>query len=302
MILVNLKNGLKFQMTSLAFTPIKQRGTILIVVLLLVILLEVIALSYLSNQKLSIYSLENLMMTTEFKFQLDFVEKEIEKNFLSAFKDQPGASHYDVKLAHFTDMQKKLNINEFIVPENREKLISGLKKIALLEKYKYEGNIDFLISNLLTYLTMYEKYYKENSLILPFSHINDLTEMPIEKQDSDFLKKAFVVLPVLVPLNVNTMTAEGLLGIAPDISYPEAGQIIKLRDQNKPFSGIHEFSNINGISNLNLNIENLATTTQFYLMDYTIEYKTLKYHLQSLVEIITEDKNSKMVIRWRQFG
>jgi type II secretory pathway component PulK len=296
-----LKNGHKSLMNN-AYENQRQKGTILLIVLFVVAFLEVIALSYLSSQKSSIRSLENLIFSTSFKYELDAFESQIKINLIQALKDNPGESVYDLTLGRAVDYQERININNFVKSDDQEVLYNALKKIALIPEYKFNGNVDALIAKIQKYLDVYVKHYAMNPSILPFSHINDLSDMNLTTVEFDFLKKAFVVLPTLVSLNINTITAESLLSLSDELSYEEAQTLISIRDNHKPIKDSSDYFMLDGVKNKNLSEDNIVISSQFYLLDYTIEYKRLKYHLQSLAEIIPEENNSKVVIRWRQFG
>lgn len=136
--------------------------------------------------------------------------------------------------------------------------------------------------------------------LLSITEIRPLSKMTV-KLFEQLLPHVFV-LPVLVPLNVNTASAYSLMSLNPNITNDIARSIISMRENAEGFKQIEEFFALPALNDITIEADKVTVLSQFYLCRVVVNYQNVELTLYSLLRIVKAAQDYQVLVYWRSFG
>lgn len=284
----------------------RQKGTVLIVALFIMVLLEVTVGALMLYHRIEIRH-ANQYISSQKAMQLAYGGEAWSKAKIYEFyaKDEPLAEAVLPKKevsggyvkAQVMDIQGHFNLNTL----TNQNVFEGFKSMMRAISPKAGEEVDTIVQ-----LIQKKMLAGAQGGLAEFLPLFSITEIRPLQGMSDVLFNQLLphvfVLPVVVPLNVNTATEYSLMSLNPNITNDIAKTIVKMRKDARGFKQTEAFLSLPALSGIEVDSERITVLSQFYLSMVTVHYQGVELTLYSLLRVMKVDQDFNVLVYWRSFG
>jgi len=211
----------------------------------------------------------------------------------------PLDNHIGFVSGRYVDLSAKLNINNLV----NNKWHSSF--IKLLENDQLEldtEQINALISSLNSYLKVNanQKSLNQTKLQRYIVSLSELRLIPdYSKSIIESLNKHVTALPEATQLNINTVPAELISMLHPEIDFTKLDEF---RQENGRFKTVDEFMQSEIVNGADINKELFTTQSNYFLVESVVELQRQKFVLFSLLKVTIVNNAILVNVIWHSIN
>ena len=130
----------------------------------------------------------------------------------------------------------------------------------------------------------------------------DITELRLilglDSEQYALIAPYVTALPDTTKINVNTISPNVLLSIAPGLTLAAAEGIVAARDQNQPYNSVNDFTGDPAITNANgIHADSLGVQSNFFQVSVRVRYHDRFGYLTSIIQRDPTDGSMRVIYR-----
>lgn len=306
--------------------PANQSGVALITILLVVVIATVLGVSMVTEQKFAISRAQTSFGQIVAR-QYAFGGEELARQILHQdIIDAPEIDHLGENWAlevskfefedgevifHIEDLQAKFNLNSLVLGETggqviRQRFIALLSELSLDRSYA-DRIIDWIDRNETVsplgaesydYLGLERPYRSADELMVDTSELRLILEMEQEQYQA-LLPYVTTLMNPATSINVNTISAQMMVALAPGLSLDAAESIVSNRNDGNPYESISDFTGDPALGEgaNTIKVQGLSVQSNFYQVNIRARYQDRFANLTSIIQRDPVDGSMQVIYR-----
>lgn len=304
----------------------RQKGVALITILLVVVIATVLGVSMVTEQKFAIsraqtsfgqtvarqYALGGEELARQILHQDAIDQSEVDhlgENWalaVSKFQFEDGEVIFNIE-----DLQAKFNLNSLVQRESGGKIIQQ-RFVTLLAEFALDRSyadriIDWIDRNETVsplgaesydYLGLEKPYRSADNLMVDISELRLILELKKEQYQALSPFVTSLSNPA-TSINVNTISAQMMVALAPGLSLETAASIVSNRNDGNPYQSVADFTGDAALGDAanTIKIQGLSVQSNFFQVNIRARYQDRFANLTSIIQRDPVDGSMQVIYR-----